>query len=274
MNIKTLNVNFFKVILFSCSIAGCTNISSRREVIDTTAVAIDTASVYPQIVEPKEESLNIFHKYSYVKLVPDGTGNKVYGFLELYGQSEYSQASILNGFTTSGGGTFRIEGDKLILSRSRGVAMEGEFDILRKEDNKLWLVGKKGLTYVEDDDGTYIKKSIETPSFETIGQSNDEGSNENDESANADAIDNRDIVYSGTMNDPQSGITQDYTLKIKPDFSAASIGGGPFVTIEDQGDGSYMWLGGTIIGMSFKPSNNSCMVFGSDGSYFCTLYRQ
>jgi hypothetical protein len=83
-----------------------------------------------------------------------------------------------------------------------------------------------------------------------------------------------ELTYAGSASDPQSGITQNYILKIKSDFSAASIGGGPFTIIEDQGDGSYMWLDGTIIGMSFRPSKNSCAVFGSDGSYFCTLYRQ
>jgi hypothetical protein len=44
---------------------------------------------------------------------------------------------------------------------------------------------------------------------------------------------------------------QYYILKIKSDFSAASIGGGRYTTIEDQGDGSYMWLDGTIIGIIF-----------------------
>jgi hypothetical protein len=83
-----------------------------------------------------------------------------------------------------------------------------------------------------------------------------------------------ELTYEGSASDPQSGITQYYSLKIKSDFSAASIGGGPYTIIEDQGDGSYMWLDGTIIGMSFRPSKNSCAVFGSDGSYFCTLYRQ
>jgi len=83
-----------------------------------------------------------------------------------------------------------------------------------------------------------------------------------------------ELTYEGSASDPQSGITQYYTLKIKSDFSAASIGGGPYTIIEDQGDGSYMWLDGTIIGMSFRPSKNSCALFGSDGSYFCTLYRQ
>ncbi len=83
-----------------------------------------------------------------------------------------------------------------------------------------------------------------------------------------------ELTYEGSASDPQSGITQYYTLKIKSDFSAASIGGGPYTIIEDQGDGSYMWLDGTIIGMSFRPSKNSCAVFSSDGSYFCTLYRQ
>jgi hypothetical protein len=83
-----------------------------------------------------------------------------------------------------------------------------------------------------------------------------------------------ELTYAGSASDPQSGITQNYILKIKSDFSAASIGGGPYTIIEDQRDGSYMWLDGTIIGMSFRPSKNSCALFGSDDSYFCTLYRQ
>jgi hypothetical protein len=274
MDIKAQKSNFLKVILFS-AIISCNNTNSFNEAIDTTAApAIDTAAAYSPIVEKKEESLNVVHKYSNVRLVPDGSGSKVYAFLELYGENDYVQVVSLNGFRTSGSGTFRIEGDKLVLTRSRGVAMEGEFQIVRKEDSKVWIIGKDGLTYVQDDDGFYIKKSIETPTFESLGQSSDEGSSGNDESSNAEDMDKSELIYSGTMNDPESGITQDYTLKIRPDFTAASIGGGPYITIEDQGDGSYMWLGGTIIGMSFKPSNNSCIVFGSDGSYFCTLYRQ
>jgi hypothetical protein len=83
-----------------------------------------------------------------------------------------------------------------------------------------------------------------------------------------------ELTYEGSASDLQSGITQYYTLKIKSDFSAASIGGSPYTIIENQGDGSYMWLDGTIVGMSFKPSKNSCALFGPDGSYFCTLYRQ
>jgi len=30
----------------------------------------------------------------------------------------------------------------------------------------------------------------------------------------------------------------------------------------------------TIIGMSFKPMKDRCIVYGSDGGYFCTLYRR
>jgi hypothetical protein len=273
MDIKGQILNILRVILFS-AIISCDSNNSFNESKTVEVPAVDTAAAYSEIVEKKEESLNVVHKYSNVRLVPDGSGNKVYAFLELYGENNYFQVVSLNGFRTSGGGTFRIEGDKLVLTRSRGVAMEGEFQILIKEDFKVWIIGKDGLTYVQDDDGYYIKKSIETPTFESLGQSSDEGSTENDESSNAEAMDKSELIYSGTMNDPESGITQDYTLKIRPDFTAASIGGGPYITIEDQGDGSYMWLGGTIIGMSFKPSNNSCIVFGSDGSYFCTLYRQ
>jgi hypothetical protein len=38
---------------------------------------------------------------------------------------------------------------------------------------------------------------------------------------------NNELTFSGCASDPHSGTTQYYTLKIKSDFSAASIGGGP-----------------------------------------------
>ncbi len=71
-----------------------------------------------------------------------------------------------------------------------------------------------------------------------------------------------------------SSITQDYKLLIKSDWSHASIGGGPFFRIEDQGNGAYMWIDGSIIGMSFKYLNDKCIIYGSEGDYFCTLYKR
>ena len=82
-----------------------------------------------------------------------------------------------------------------------------------------------------------------------------------------------EIVYEGTVTDSQSGYSQDYIMYLRPDLSAASIAGGPFYPVEDQGDGSYMWLDGTIIGMSFRPMQDRCVIYDSEGNYFCTLYR-
>ena len=81
------------------------------------------------------------------------------------------------------------------------------------------------------------------------------------------------IVYSGSITDHQTGATQHYVLEIKPDLKSASIGGGPFTPLEDQGDGSYMWIDGTIMGMKIKPTKASCTVYDSDGGYFTTLYK-
>ena len=130
------------------------------------------------------------------------------------------------------------------------------------------MILSNGVTYVEDDISTYLKSMTVTPnsSNANVSVNSDENSNQNTKPT--------EIVYEGTMTDNQSGISQDYTLYIKSDFSSASIGGGPYNRIEDQRDGSYMWLDGTIIGMSFKPMKDRCIVYGSDGSYFCTLYRK
>lgn len=110
----------------------------------------------------------------------------------------------------------------------------------------------------------------ETEVAESVQQQNEstpgDGSSGNNQAAS-------EIVYEGTVTDSQSGYSQDYIMYLRPDLSAASIAGGPFYPVEDQGDGSYMWLDGTIIGMSFRPMQDRCVIYDSDGNYFCTLYR-
>jgi hypothetical protein len=110
------------------------------------------------------------------------------------------------------------------------------------------------------------------------GHENIDNNLSNNNSSNSEIYDgnlsnSNELSYSGKATDEQSGISQDYVLNIKSDFSSASLGGGPYTRIEDQGNGIYMWLDGTIIGMSFKPMKERCIVYGSDGAYFCTLYR-
>ena len=243
----------------------CNSSSSEVAIADTVAVQpIDTAG---SINTETSQILDLRHKYSYVNSNEDGS--MVAGLLELYGTNEYTQAATINGFTQSGRGTFSINGGKVTLSRTSGIAIDGVLTISKGNDNRIWLTLSNGVTYVEDDDSYYIKKMIVTPS----SQEND--SKEDYSSGNVESTEEivDYISYQGTMRDEQSGISQDYTLKLKKDFRSASIGGGPFTRIEDQGDGSFMWLDGTIIGMSFKPMQQSCIVYGSDGSYFCTLYR-
>lgn len=231
---------------------------------DTAAAYVDKSSSQSNTTIP--ESIEVRHKYSYVKLIEDGS--KVAGLLELYGTNDYTQAVTINGFTQSGRGTFYVNGDKVTLSRTSGIAIDGVLDISKGSDNKLWLTLTNGVTYVEDDNSTYLKSMTVTPSNLNVNSdvNTDNTSSQNTQSA--------EIVYQGTMTDNQSGISQDYTLYLKSDFSAASIGGGPYIRIEDQRDGTYMWLDGTIIGMSFKPMKDRCIVYGSDGGYFCTLYRR
>ena len=251
------------VFIISILISACGGAVTEART-DTAAAYVDKSSSQSNTTIP--ESIEVRHKYSYVKLIEDGS--KVAGLLELYGTNDYTQAVTINGFTQSGRGTFYVNGDKLTLSRTSGIAIDGVLDISKASDNKLWLTLTNGVTYVEDDNSTYLKSMTVTPSNLNV---NSDVNTDNITSQNTQSA---EIVYQGTMTDNQSGISQDYTLYLKSDFSAASIGGGPYIRIEDQRDGTYMWLDGTIIGMSFKPMKDRCIVYGSDGGYFCTLYRK
>ena len=251
------------VFIISILISACGGAVTEART-DTAAAYVDKSSSQSNTTIP--ESIEVRHKYSYVKLIEDGS--KVAGLLELYGTNDYTQAVTINGFTQSGRGTFYVNGDKVTLSRTSGIAIDGVLDISKGSDNKLWLTLTNGVTYVEDDNSTYLKSMTVTPSNLNV---NSDVNTDNTTSQNTQSA---EIVYQGTMTDNQSGISQDYTLYLKSDFSAASIGGGPYIRIEDQRDGTYMWLDGTIIGMSFKPMKDRCIVYGSDGGYFCTLYRK
>lgn len=83
-----------------------------------------------------------------------------------------------------------------------------------------------------------------------------------------------EIIYEGDVYDDFNGISQHYILKIKSDFSAASIAGGAYSRLENQGNGVYVLLDGAIIGMSIQPGKTKCIIYGSDGNYFTTLYRR
>ena len=251
------------VVIISIFLSACGGAVTEART-DTAAAYVDTSATLSNTTV--SESLDVRHKYSYVKLNEDGS--KVSGLLELYGTNDYSQAVTINGYNQSGRGTFYVNGDKVTLSRTSGIAIDGVLDISKGNDNKLWLTLTNGVTYVEDDNSSYLKSMTVTPSNSNV---NSDVNTDNTTSQNAQPA---EIVYQGTMTDNQSGVSQDYTLYLKSDFSAASIGGGPYNRIEDQRDGTYMWLEGTIIGMSFKPMKDRCIVYGSDGGYFCTLYRK
>ena len=236
--------------------------------IDSAAVKVDNPSAYIPSTSNNttSQSIEVRHKYSYVKLNEDGS--KVAGLLELYGTTDYTQSVTINGYNQHGRGTFYINGDKVTLSRTSGIAIDGVLDISKSSDNKIFLILSNGVTYVEDDNSTYLKSMTVTPNYSKV---NGEVNSDNNINQNTKPT---EIIYEGTMTDNQSGVSQDYTLYIKSDFSSASIGGGPYNRIEDQRNGTYLWLDGTIIGMSFKPMKDRCIVYGSDGSYFCTLNRK
>ena len=228
------------VVVISILLSACGGAVTEART-DTAAADVDKAM--PQSNTTIPESIDVRHKYSYVKLIEDGS--KVAGLLELYGTNDYTQAVTINGYTQSGRGTFYVNGDKVTLSRTSGIAIDGVLDITKGSDNKLWLTLTNGVTYVEDDNSSFLKSMTVTPSLSNV---NSDVNTDNTTSQNTQPA---EIVYQGTMTDTQSGVSQDYTLYLKSDFSAASIGGGPYIRIEDQRDGTYMWLDGTIIGMSF-----------------------
>ena len=255
-------------ITFTCLIIlGCNqpeNINSSSSDIKSSSTQIAEDSIQ-QPETNNSLSNEVLHKYSYVT---EAGGAYIAGMLEIYSEG-YTQAVTTDGFTTSGRGIWSLDGENITLNKSSGIAYDGVAKFLTLETGEKAIVLSNGITYVQDDNSSYIKNLTVTPKF-----GNTSSSTENEETTAQDNSYSNELTYEGSASDPQSGITQYYTLKIKSDFSAASIGGGPYTIIEDQGDGSYMWLDGTIIGMSFRPSKNSCAVFGSDGSYFCTLYRQ
>jgi hypothetical protein len=84
------------------------------------------------------------------------------------------------------------------------------------------------------------------------------------------------IEYAGTARD-EVGNTARINLRLKPDLTEASMGenggNGPFLSVRELAGGIYQFTEGTVLGVQFVPSYQSCTVYNSDGSYFCTLYR-
>ena len=249
-------------------ILGCNNQHTDQPASSNSSTEISNRPATSDKQSPVSETNNtaeINHKYSYVTYAG---GAYIAGMLEIY-NGGYTQAVTSNGFTASGRGNWSLDGDNISLDKTSGIAYNGIAKLVTLPSGEKAVVLSNGITYIEDDNGTYIKNLTVTPKY-----GSEKSSTTSDQSNTSEEKTSNDLTYTGTASDPQSGITQEYTLTIKSDFRSASIGGGPFTTIEDQRDGSYMWLDGTIIGMSFRPTKNSCLVYGSDGSYFCTLYRR
>lgn len=80
------------------------------------------------------------------------------------------------------------------------------------------------------------------------------------------------IIYEGTAYDQYSGQRQSLTLKVKTDFSAASLNGA-YTPIREIRRGVYMFDGGTIYGIKFIPTDRDCSIYTVDGEDFATLYK-
>lgn len=236
-------------------------VSCHSKSIQTEAPVTDTVLAASSYQQEDKTNIDILHKYSYVKKYDDGT--VIAGMIDIYTSQSFTQAVTLNGLTKSGRGRYTIDGDRINFINTGGVSISGYAQINKMDDGKLMIILDNGVCYIEDDLSYYIKNMTTTPSINNI---------EYNDTSNESVY--KDINYYGTVMDEQSGISQNYTLQIKPDFYTASIANGPYNRIEDQGDGSYMWVEGSMVGMSFRPYEDKCVVYGSDGNYFCTLYRQ
>ncbi len=131
------------------------------EISEMEAIKINPADEEKEKLELINK-IEIRHKYSYVNINEDGS--KLAGLLELYGTNDFTQAVTINGYTQSGRGTFKINGDKLTLNRTSGIAVDGVIKISIGVGNKIWLTLSNGVTYVEDDNMSYIKNMRATPS--------------------------------------------------------------------------------------------------------------
>jgi hypothetical protein len=253
-------------ILCLMSLIGC---NEQKEIEEIPTV--DSSGINNDVTTNDNSTTNqgydLNHKYSYVKLLEDG--NSVSGLLDLYGSNDYTQAVVASGFTQSGRGTFAVNGNILTLKKTSGIAIDGNLKI-SKNDGKIWLTLNNGITYVQDDEGYYIRNIESTPGT----TQNDDSDSESQENKEDSKVQDEFLTYIGTATDEQSGLSQTYTLSIASDFSSASIGGGPYTSIQDQGNGNYMWTDGTIIGMNFKLMNGRCILYGPEGDYFCTLYKK
>lgn len=253
-------------ILFSMLLIGCNEqgVTEETSTIDSSEFITDVPT---NDNSTNNQGYDLNHKYSYVKLLDNG--NSVSGLLDLYGSNDYTQAIVADGFTQSGRGTFSVNGNVLTLKKTSGIAIDGNLKI-SKNDGKIWLTLNNGVTYVQDDEGYYIRNIESTPG----SSQNEDSYSESDGNAENSEVQDEFLTYEGTATDEQSGLSQSYTLSIASDFSSASIGGGPYTSLQDQGNGSYMWTDGTIIGMNFKLMNGRCILYGPEGDYFCTLYKK
>jgi len=81
------------------------------------------------------------------------------------------------------------------------------------------------------------------------------------------------LKYEGNATD-EMGNTAYYKLNVKSDFSSASIAGVPYSQLEPLANGIYQWDEGSLTGIKIRPSNNNCILYNVEGSYFCTLQRE
>ncbi len=127
-------------------------------------------------IESHFNDIDIKHKYSYVN-----SEAGVFGMLELYTNSDYTQGVGPYGATQSGfmhgRGSYSRNGHKITFYSSSGISMTGDAR-LELVNNKLIIILTTGAVYVQDDQGYYIKNIISTKDWgENLSSSNNNNLN-------------------------------------------------------------------------------------------------
>lgn len=87
------------------------------------------------------------------------------------------------------------------------------------------------------------------------------------------------IVYKETITTPYypdfpqaGGVSNDFVLKLSLDFKKASLNG-PMTRISETQSGIFIFIEGSLMGISFYPTDNYVKIYTESGSEFGTLYK-
>jgi hypothetical protein len=139
-------------------------------------------------------STEIKHKYSYID-----NNAEVYGILDLYSNSEYTQAVTSTGMTSRGHGTYSFNGTELNFTSTSGISITGSASTTKDQYGKIIITLARGGRYIQDDDGTLLKSAMTTTTISTKTEPEKE----------CDDITSFDLGYSTAQQQLGNGIMTD-----------------------------------------------------------------